>query len=404
MTAPGRDLRRRAKSPLACATFNVGTTGHVGIVRVMLAASNACEHPKTQHQFDGRDPMWMLQSLTFVVALVIGVWCFATLVFLLLYVPKLATAFVQSLPTLIPDLCHREFPGDACVFFGPDGTRLNGTYWRSELTVARGGVVLCHQVGGERVCVSVVAQWLVEAGFDVLAYDFRGHGESEPGAEYSNLPWLTACDVDDVLAAVDHLRELSPDTPVGVYGISRGGSAALCAASRDSGIAAVVADGPFPIYDMMLPHLRRRMRLGSSLGWLWERFPDFWVLLYCRTAVWFAGLRMGCRFVDTKVRARSIRQPVLLIRGELDSLIPANVIDKLRLSIRGRTDLWQPAGAKHNEALMKHPLEYRQRVCRFFDTHLSQTERPVNSTTTLSATLQCRGPGERTASNAGQRF
>lgn len=320
--------------------------------------------------------MWILQNVTLAIAVAVAVWCFATLLCLVWYAPVLAASFTQSIPLLIPDLRQREFPGDACVIFSSDGTRLIGTFWRSEAAVPRGGVVLCHEVGGERNCVHDVAHWLVEAGFDVLAFDFRNHGESGPGAEYSKLPWLTTRDVDDVLAAVDQLRELSPDALVGVYGVSRGGSAALCAASRDPRIRAVVADGPFPIYDMMLPHLRRRMRIGSSLGWIWERFPDFWILLYCRAAVRLAGHRMGCRFVDTRARAGSIRQPVLLIRGEFDSFVPANVTDKLQLSIRGKTDIWQVPGSRHNAGRLNHPLEYRQLVCRFFDTHLSQTEQP----------------------------
>jgi pimeloyl-ACP methyl ester carboxylesterase len=343
--------------------------------------------------------MWILQNVTLVIAVAVAVWCLATLVCLVLYTPKLAASFIQSAPMLIPDLRHREFPGDACVFYSSDGTRLCGTFWQSERAVARGSIVLCHEVGGERACVHQMAQWLVEAGFDVLAFDFRNHGESGPGGEYSKLFWLTTRDVDDVLAAVDHLRELSPDAPVGVYGVSRGGSAALCAASRDPRIQAVVADGPFPIYDMMLPHLRRRMRLSSSLGWVWERFPDFWILLYCRTAVRLAGHRMGCRFVDTRARARSIRQPVLLIRGELDSFVPANVIEKLRLSIRGKTDVWQAPGAKHNAGLVKHPLEYRQLVCSFFDTNSSQTERPpVKSGSISSVTPKMHERKQRVAS------
>ena len=331
--------------------------------------------------------MWILPYITFFILAALTLWCIATLVALVWYVPRLATSFIETPRLLIPHRRSNDFPGDSCVFFNSDGGRVHGTFWQSELAVPLGSVVLCHELNGDRACVSEVARWLVEAGFDALAFDFRNHGESDKNADYANLPWLTTRDIDDVLSAVDFLQnELSPGAPIGVYGVSRGASAAICAASRDCRIRGVVADGAFPIYDMMLPYVRRRMRLGSSLGWAWEKLPDFWVLLYCRAAVRLAGRRLGCQFIDTRMRARSVRQPVLLIRGESDSFVSAGITNNLHRGIRGTTSVWEVSGAKHNAAVSAQPVAYRQRVCRFFESCCSRWRPPTFTSATSAST------------------
>ena len=81
------------------------------------------------------------------------------------------------------------------------------------------------------------ARQLVDAGFGVLMYDLRGHGESE-GHQRTN-GWR---DVDDVAGAIEFLREEAG--VIGIYGFSIGGQIALRAATEFPAIGAVFADGP----------------------------------------------------------------------------------------------------------------------------------------------------------------
>ena len=86
------------------------------------------------------------------------------------------------------------------------------------------GVLLLHGGGQNRHAWKGTATRLAAAGFDVVAADARGHGDSDwsPDAAY---------DMTDMAVDVDHLLELFDRSPV-VVGASMGGMAALTAQGR----------------------------------------------------------------------------------------------------------------------------------------------------------------------------
>src|SRR5881227_3538610 len=65
-----------------------------------------------------------------------------------------------------------------------------------------------------------------ETGWTVIAFNFRGAGESE--GNFSLLGWL-----DDLVAVVDHAVDLPRVGGVWIAGSSAGGSLALCAVADD---------------------------------------------------------------------------------------------------------------------------------------------------------------------------
>lgn len=108
------------------------------------------------------------------------------------------------------------------------------------------GVVLAHGGRFDKASWEKQARILAQAGFRVLALDFRGYGQSRgPGdSEPISAPLHL-----DVLAAVRHLRSTGAKT-VSVVGASMGGSAAADASIQASGeidrlvILAASASGP----------------------------------------------------------------------------------------------------------------------------------------------------------------
>lgn len=84
------------------------------------------------------------------------------------------------------------------------------------------GMVLAHGGRFTKVSWKLQAQWLAQAGFRVLAFDFRGFGRSHGPGEAD---MYTAPMYLDVLAAVRYLRNNGAKT-VAVMGGSFGGSAA----------------------------------------------------------------------------------------------------------------------------------------------------------------------------------
>jgi dienelactone hydrolase len=102
-------------------------------------------------------------------------------------------------------------------------------------------VVLAHGFAADRAMMSTLARRLAQAGYAVLTFDFRGHGENRnPFPAGAARPDALG---GDFAAAVDFVRT-SPQvngSRVVVMGHSMGADAALDFATRDSGLDGVVA-------------------------------------------------------------------------------------------------------------------------------------------------------------------
>lgn len=127
------------------------------------------------------------------------------------------------------------FEVEQVTFRGGDNLRLSGWYVAPQNDTV---VILLHGYGGNRADLTWHAGQLIDAGFGVLMYDLRGHGESD-GLQRS-YGWA---DVADVESAVTFLERRGVEE-VGVYGFSLGGQVALRAAGQMPELAAVFVDGP----------------------------------------------------------------------------------------------------------------------------------------------------------------
>lgn len=88
----------------------------------------------------------------------------------------------------------------------------------------RDAVVLAHGAAFDKASWRPLATELVGRGFQVLAIDFRGYGQSQPGTKPDGL-------YEDVLGAVRDLRRRGAPRVL-VVGASMGGAAAARAASE----------------------------------------------------------------------------------------------------------------------------------------------------------------------------
>ena len=87
------------------------------------------------------------------------------------------------------------------TFAAGDGVRLAG--WLLAGTQGKPAIVLCHDLGASKNTLINVAIVLNQAGFTVLAIDFRDHGGSG-----GNGSTLGIDESRDVIAAVDFLGRL----------------------------------------------------------------------------------------------------------------------------------------------------------------------------------------------------
>lgn len=130
-------------------------------------------------------------------------------------------------------------------------------------------IILSHGYGSNRSELLTLAFELWKAGYNVLVYDLRGHGESP--VKWSG---LGAYEKEDLLSAMKFLRNRTNETGqplldgrVGLYGVDLGGYISLVAASQDPMIKAVAVDSAYPdVSHFMNYQLKRIVGSGSDIA------------------------------------------------------------------------------------------------------------------------------------------
>lgn len=116
-------------------------------------------------------------------------------------------------------------------------------------------VVLYHGMGahGAYPTVRYAAEFLSEAGFVVVAFDFMGHGRSGGTQGY-----LTSADdlIEDAVAMVDHARSLYEGLPLVLCGSSMGGAISLLVAHRLEQQSSTEGDPILPLVVLLAPMLK----------------------------------------------------------------------------------------------------------------------------------------------------
>ncbi len=251
----------------------------------------------------------------------------------------------------------------------PDGLTLRGGYYHHLDRTPRGVIVFCHEFTGSHWSAMSYCQGLWDAGFDLLAFDFRNHGESDFQPGFEPLHWLTECEITDALAAIEYAAE-RPELaglPIGIYGVSRGGGAALVAAARNAAVEAVTSDGGYGTNVLMQHHTPRWATLVVP-AWLYRMIPWWHTLLSLTLIRFWSQRRRGVQYANVERWLPRLRsRDVLLISGGRDNYVMPEVTWKLRELIGGLcSEPWIVPQAKHNCARSMNPTEYDQRLVAFF--------------------------------------
>ena len=81
----------------------------------------------------------------------------------------------------------KELPGQELEFRSLDGTSLRGALMRGRSLESSGQatIIFCHEFGANKNSSLRYCQGLLEAGFDVFAFDYRNHGHSSYEPSYT---------------------------------------------------------------------------------------------------------------------------------------------------------------------------------------------------------------------------
>ena len=132
----------------------------------------------------------------------------------------------------------------------------------------RAGIVLCHGYTGVKdLYLPDNARVLVEAGYAVLAFDYKGWGESE-GPRTRLAPYSRVADVQAALTCLGAQAEVD-ESRLGIYGTSYGGATVVWTGAVDRRVRCIVSV----------------VGIGHGERWMRSvRRPDEWFDLLDRSA------------------------------------------------------------------------------------------------------------------------
>jgi pimeloyl-ACP methyl ester carboxylesterase len=264
-------------------------------------------------------------------------------------------------------------PGAEEVTFPADCRTLRGCYWKTRRP-RRGVVLFGLEFGSGRWSCRSYCEHLVEAGFDVFAFECRNQGDSDAQPGYEPLQWVTEYEVRDTRAALAYLKARPDADPrgVGFFGVSKGGGAGLIAAADDPWVRCCVTDGVFGTYTTLVPYMRHFFRIYNNHFQRQAIIPSWYFGTFGRIALRRVGRARRCRFASLeRALPKLAPRPLLMIHGGADTYIKPEMARRLFRHASGPREFWLVEGAKHNQALQLVGDEYRRRVLAFFEEHLA---------------------------------
>lgn len=218
-------------------------------------------------------------------------------------------------------------------FTATDGTKLHGWFIPAPKGPAdhKTTIVFSHGNTGNIGHHLGFVVWLVEAGYNVLMYDYRGFGKSDGQVDRRGM-------VSDVKAAFTYTSGRA-DVDAGnlvSYGHSLGGAKSVTAIGESpvKGLRAVVVDGTFASYQAMARIIGGQ--LGSSVV-TDELSPKDYV-------------------------GKLSPVPLLVVHGTRDEVVPVSQGRQLYQAAREPKTLFEVKQGRHGDSLARDNGEFRKRM------------------------------------------
>jgi dipeptidyl aminopeptidase/acylaminoacyl peptidase len=201
---------------------------------------------------------------------------------------------------------------------------------------------------------------LNKSDFNLLAIDFRDHGESTCEDGYYT---AGQNETDDVVAAISWLKDkgIKPSN-IGIYGSSLGALVALMtpAKSNDFGSIAVI-DPPVDFKTLV----REEMTYQGLPTFLWEPIHHY--------ALVFKRINM-LKDIPEQALEKGSKQPLLIFTGvQSDRVLAHHSDDLVEIAIQNEIEytIYKYDDMGHTQILYFYEEEYAQKLTEFYLTTLS---------------------------------
>jgi pimeloyl-ACP methyl ester carboxylesterase len=232
-----------------------------------------------------------------------------------------------------------------------DSLHLKGWFLPSSKTDKT--VIFAHGYGKNRLQDDVsalpIAKSLVDAGYQVVLFDFRNSGESE-----GTLTSVGEYEKNDLLGAVDWVKA-NHASQISLLGFSMGATTELLAAADEPAVAGVISDSPF---NNLKNYLNDNLPTWSHL-WKYPFTPLIMNMLPPMT-----GLHPD-RVDALAAVDRIYPRPILFIHSTGDQDIPYTNSESMWERHPDKFEFWKTANAKHVGSYKLDPNQYTAHLLKF---------------------------------------
>jgi dipeptidyl aminopeptidase/acylaminoacyl peptidase len=234
--------------------------------------------------------------------------------------------------------------------------------WWVENDLSKPTVIFLHGVTSSKFSPDILLPMgmLNKSDFNLLAIDFRDHGESTCEDGYYT---AGQNETDDVVAAISWLKDkgIKPSN-IGIYGSSLGALVALMtpAKSNDFGSIAVI-DPPVDFKTLV----REEMTYQGLPTFLWEPIHHY--------ALVFKRINM-LKDIPEQALEKGSKQPLLIFTGvQSDRVLAHHSDDLVEIAIQNEIQytIYKYDDMGHTQILYFYEEEYAQKLTEFYLTTLS---------------------------------
>jgi len=260
----------------------------------------------------------------------------------------------KSALTLFPD--QLALPFEDIAFRTADGIMLRGWYIPND---ASDTTIICmHGWTSNRSSALAHTNFLHAQGFNLMYFDFRGHGES--GGDISTIGHLERRDVEAALEFLKFNKE-EHCAKIGFYGVSMGAAVAITEAAAHPEIRCVVAESSFDSYEYV----------AGRWAWVNKKIPYY---PFVPPALFWVRMQLGADpELDSPLYhvAKISPRPLLFINGSHDNIVPPASAKRLFDAAKEPKEQFIVPGAGHAKCAEVGGQSYRDKMTEFFKKNLS---------------------------------
>jgi uncharacterized protein len=221
--------------------------------------------------------------------------------------------------------------------------------WYIPNATAKGTCIVLHGLGANKETMMAEINGLHGLGFNVLAIDFRAHGNSEGTSTTVGLK-----EGEDVKLAYEFIKNKGEKNII-LYGGSMGAASITSCLNQYESVtpSKVVLDMPFENYSFLMERIFRKSQYPSQPTFT---LFTFWNSVYNQK--WMFNMKPS-NFV------KSIKCPVLLQWGKNDELVPEESTQKIYANITATKKLVIYQNSDHESYAAKEPAVWKSTVASF---------------------------------------